>query len=71
MKLELAQKMVELNPNLTLHTDYSGRFMYGKITNAVSGSKDDLMEVLVGLPRNSDGYMYVNRAKIRKRKRLF
>jgi hypothetical protein len=47
MRLELAEAIVEENPSLTLHREYSGRGMMGQTTAGVSGSLVDFVAALV------------------------
>lgn len=53
MKIENAEKIVESAGNLgldvTLYENYSGRGMYGKVTNGVVGSLGDVVKCIAAV----------------------
>jgi hypothetical protein len=52
MKIEDATKMVEIDPELSIRTDYSGRGMFGRTTVAIVGGHKQIMDAAqdAGIP---------------------
>jgi len=46
MEKILAKQIVDFNPDLNLHKEYSGRGMFGNTTFAISGEYEQIMEAV-------------------------